>query len=67
MTIPINFNEKKETCKTENLYFLLIFLLITISILIIVSSHCCFIKHRLKQKHLLPYYNTHNELKEVDI
>ena len=32
-----NFNEKKATCKTKNLYILLPLLLITISLLIAVS------------------------------
>ena len=30
-TIPINLNEKKVTCKTQSLYLLLAFLLITIT------------------------------------
>ena len=30
-TIPTNFNEKKVTCKTQSLYLLLAFLLITIT------------------------------------
>ena len=30
-TIPINFNEKKVTCKTQSLYLLLALLLITIT------------------------------------
>ena len=36
-TIPTNFNEKRVTCKIENFYILLTFLLITISLMIIVS------------------------------
>ena len=39
-TIPTNFNEKKATCKTQNFYILLAFLLITIGFLIAVSIHC---------------------------
>ena len=39
-TIPTNFNEKKATCKTQNFYILLAFLLITIAILIAVSIYC---------------------------
>ena len=38
--IPTNFNEKKATCKTQNFYILLAFLLITIAILIAVSIYC---------------------------
>ena len=36
-TIPINFNEKKVTCKTQNFYILLAFILIAIGLLIAVS------------------------------
>ena len=43
-TIARNFNKKMVTCKIENFYILLNFLLITISLLIIVSIYCCFIK-----------------------
>ena len=39
-TFPKNFNEKKETCKTQNFYSLLAFLLITIALLIAVSIYC---------------------------
>ena len=38
-TIPTNFNEKKATCKTPNLYILLAFLLITIALLIAVNIY----------------------------
>ena len=52
-TIPINFNEKKVTCKTQNFYILLAFLLITIAFLIAVSIYCHLMKYQSKQKHLL--------------
>ena len=39
-TIPTNFNEKKVTCKTQNFYILLPFLLITIALLIAISIYC---------------------------
>ena len=49
--------EKTKTVPTSStstyFYILLTFLLITIALLIIVSIHL--IKHRSKQKHLLPY------------
>ena len=64
-TIPTNFNEKKATCKTQNLYILLAFLLITIELLIAVSIFCYFIKYQAKQKYLLPFHVTNNELKEI--
>ena len=35
-----SFNEKKGTCKTQDFYVLLAFLLITITLLIAVSIHC---------------------------
>ena len=38
-TIPKNFNEKKAFCKTQNLYILLAFLLITIALLITVCLY----------------------------
>ena len=38
-TISNNFNEKKATCKTQNFYILLAFLLITIALLIAVSIY----------------------------
>ena len=36
-TIPTNFYEKNITCKTQNLYILLAFLLIIIALLTVVS------------------------------
>ena len=56
---------KKATCKTQNFYILLAFLLITIALLIAVSIYCYLIKYRAKQKHLLPFHNTNNELIKV--
>ena len=50
--IPTNFNEKKATCKTQNIYILPAFLLITIALLIAVSIYCYLIKYQAKQKHL---------------
>ena len=35
-TIPTNFNEKKVTCKAQNFYILLVFLLITITFVTIL-------------------------------
>ena len=64
-TIPTNFNEKKATCKTQSLYILLAFLLITIALLIAVSIYCYLIKYQAKQKNLLPFHHTNNELREV--
>ena len=43
--ILTNFNEKKATCKTQNLCILLVFLLITIALLIPVSIYCYLIKY----------------------
>ena len=43
-TIPTNFNEKKATCTTQNVYILFAFILITIALLIAVSIYCYLIK-----------------------
>ena len=61
--ILTNFNEKKATCKTQNVYVLLAFLLITVALLIAVNIYCYLIKYRAKQ--LLPFHCTNNELREV--
>ena len=58
-----NFNAKKATCETQNVYILLAFSLITIALLIAVSIYCHLIKYRAKQKHLLPFHYTNNKLK----
>ena len=60
-----NFNEEKAACKTQNVYILLVFLLITIALLIAVSIYCYLIKYRAKQKHLLSFHDT--KLKQVYI
>ena len=48
-TIPTNFNEKNITCKTQNFYILLPFLLIIISLLKVVSIYCYLLKYRAKK------------------
>ena len=48
-TIPTNFHERKVTCKTQNFYILLVFLLITIVLLIAVSIYCYLIKYQAKK------------------
>ena len=45
-TTSTNFNEKKATCKTQNFYTLLWFLLITIALLTPVSIYCYLINIR---------------------
>ena len=62
-TVLTNLNEEKATCKTQNFYVLLAFLLITIALLIAVSVYCYLIKYLAKQKHLLPLNFTNNKLK----
>ena len=64
-TIPKTFNEKKATYEMQNFYILLAFLLITIALLIAVSIYYSFIKYQAKQKPLLPFHFTNNELKEI--
>ena len=61
-TITTNFNEKNAICKTQNFYTLLVFLLITTSLLITVSIYFYLIKYRSKQKHLLPLHVTNAKL-----
>ena len=56
--------KKKAFCKTQNLYILLVFLLITIALLIAVSVYWYLINHRAKQKHLLLFYIANNKPKE---
>ena len=36
--VPINFNEKKAMCKTQNFYILLAFIWITITLLIAILN-----------------------------
>ena len=62
---PTNFHEKKAICKTQNFCILLAVLLITIPLLIAVSIYCYLIKYQTKEKHLLPFHVTSNELKQV--
>ena len=57
--------KKNITCRTQNFYILLAFLLITIALLIAVSIYCYLIKYRAKGKHLLKFHDTNNELREV--
>ena len=64
-TISTNFKRKNVTFRTQNLYNLLAFLLTTITLLRVVSIYFYLIKYQAKQKHLLPFHNTTNELKEV--
>ena len=63
--IPTNFNGKKVTCKAQNFYILLAFLLTTIALLIPVSIYCYLIKYRLKN--LSPFHNTNNKLNKFCI
>ena len=55
------------TCKIDHFCILLIFLLINRLLLIIVIIYCCLIKHQSKEKHLLPYPDTINKAKEIEI
>ena len=60
-----DFNGKKATCKTQNFYILLGFLLITITLLTAVGIYCYLIKYWAKQNHLLPFNFTNDKLKEI--
>ena len=44
-TVTVNSNEKKASCKMQNFYILLAFLLITIALLTAVSIYYCLIKY----------------------
>ena len=57
------FNEKRVTCKTENIYILLAFLLVTLALLIAVSIYCYLIKYWVIQNYLLPFHFTNNKSK----
>ena len=57
-TIPTNFYEKKVTCKTQKIFVLLAFLLITIKLLITVSINCYMIKYQTKL--LLTFHSIKN-------
>ena len=64
--ILANFNEKNAICKKKTFFYIfLAFLLIAIALLIAVSIYFCLIKHKSKQKHLLPYYVKNDKLKNV--
>ena len=56
-TIPINI-----ICETKSFYILLAFLLIIIVLFIAFSIYSCLIECKAKQKNLLPYYVTNDEL-----
>ena len=53
------------TCNPQNFYILLAFLLISIAILIAVSIYYYLIKYWAKQKQLLPFHVSNNEVKQV--
>ena len=56
-TEETNFNEKNITCKTQNFYIVLTFLLITITLLIAVSIYCYLMQYRAKFFTTQNYYN----------
>ena len=63
--VPTNWNKNKANCKTQNVYILLAFLLITKVLLIAVSICCYLIKYQEKQNYLLPFHFKNNKLKEI--
>ena len=54
--------KKNVNSKTQNLYILFAFLLITIALLIAVDIYCYLVKYQAKQKYLLPFSVKNNEL-----
>ena len=61
--ISTNFNEEKTTCKLQNFYILVAFIIISIALMIAFSIYCYLIKYQAKQKHLLSFQFTNNKLK----
>ena len=60
----MSYDEAKSYYEeTKHFYILLAFLLTTIALLIAVNIYCYLIKHKGKQKHLVPFYITNNKLK----
>ena len=57
--------KRKQPVNSKNFYTLLAFLLITTELLIAVSIYYYLIKYLAKQKHLLPFHVTNNELNEI--
>ena len=55
----------KAAWKTQNIYILLVFLLIIMSLLIAVSIYCYLIKYQSLQKQLLPFHVTNNKFKKI--
>ena len=64
-TVSANFKEKKANHETQVFYMLLVFLLITMTLLIAVSICCYLIKFWAKQKYSLSFQFTINKLKEI--
>ena len=57
--------EKKATCKMQQFYILLAFLLIAIALLIAAGSYCSLTKYLAQQKRSLQFHNSNNKLKRV--
>ena len=65
----MNLNKKKATCKMENSYILLAFLLMAVSLLIVFSVYCFHYckRYQSKPKNTLRYYHSNNELIKLKI
>ena len=63
-TVAANFHKEKVACKTQKVYIVLAFLLITVALLIAVSIYCYLINYWGKQKHLLPFHVVNKKLKK---
>ena len=55
--------KRKQPIKRKISVFLT-FLLITMALLIAVTIYCYLMKYQSKQKHLLPFHDKNNELRE---
>ena len=56
---------KNTTCKTKSFYIQIVFSLTKLALLIAASIYCYVLKYKEKQKLLLPFYVTNNEVKKV--
>ena len=69
-TTETSLDDEKVTCKKNNCLIHTISLAILwllVLVIVLISSYFYYKKHRSKQKRLLPYHDTNNKLKIIDI
>ena len=64
-TITVNFIEKNTLCETNNFYISHAFFIFHLPILVVAPINCQLIRYKTKQKHLVLFHVTNNELKEI--